>query len=211
MGFSLKIIQLGPVTTNCYLLMDDETKDLVVIDPAWDGELIVEAVDEMGGKLKEVWLTHAHFDHLGGLTDLKKGIDSDFDIGLHPEEKLLYENKGGASYFGLEIDDCPEATKWIADSDFVNVGEYKFQAFHTPGHTTGHLVFYCESESILFSGDLIFQGSIGRTDLPGGSFDQIIRSIKNKVFSLPDDTIIYSGHGPASNVGFERKNNPFLK
>lgn len=210
-GLIMKTLVLGPVTTNCYLIMDSDSKDLVVIDPGWDGEIILAEIERMGGKLKSVWLTHGHFDHLGGIAALLNGVGEDVKVCLHPDEKVLYENKGGASLFGLEIEDGPPISKWLKDGEKLTVGKFEFEVRHTPGHTTGHVIFYCDAERLLFSGDLIFQGSIGRTDLPGGSFDQIISSIKGKVMNLPDDTEILSGHGPSTSIGVEREFNPYIK
>ncbi len=211
MALTIKTLELGPVVTNCYLVMDSETKDLVVVDLGCDGSVILETIKEMGGKLKEIWLTHGHFDHLGGIAEIARGSDAKVEICIHPEDKILYENKGGASFFGLDIEAGPEPSVWLKDGLRFFVGKYEFEVKHTPGHSPGHVVFYCKEENILFSGDLIFQGSIGRTDLPSGSFDQIISSIKEKVLALPDETRIFSGHGPATSIGVERVYNPFIK
>jgi len=162
-------MELGPVVTNCYLIMDEESRDLVVIDPGWDGAVILEEIDNMGGKLKAVWLTHGHFDHLGGVAELVRGRESDVDICLHHEEKGLYENQGGAAFFGLSIDQGPEPKIWLRDDLILSEGNNEFKVLHTPGHTPGHVAFYYSAEKLLFSGELIFKNSIGRTDRTGGS------------------------------------------
>lgn len=209
MSLTIRVLELGPVLTNCYLVMDDETKELVVIDPGWDGDVILNEIEEMGGVLKGLWMTHGHFDHLGGVAALADR--KDVEICIHPEEKFMYDNQGGALYFGLKIDQGPEPTIWLDDVQVLTIGEYEFEVIHTPGHSPGHVIFHCSKENILFSGDLIFQGSIGRTDLPGGSYDQIISSIKESVLTLPEDTRILSGHGPETSVAKEKVHNPFLR
>ncbi len=210
MAIFVKMLELGPVLTNCYLIMDDDSRELVVIDPGWDGKVILQEIKMLGGVLSAVWLTHGHFDHLGGIADLVRGNETDVEVCLHPEDKLLYEDQGGAAFFGLSIEAGPKPKCWLKDGQELSVGRFGFEVRHTPGHTPGHVVFYCKKENLLFSGDLIFQSSIGRTDLPGGSFKQIMSSIKENVLTLPDNTKILSGHGPETTVGQERINNPYL-
>ncbi len=210
MAIFVKMLELGPVLTNCYLIMDDDSRELVVIDPGWDGKVILQEIKMLGGVLSAVWLTHGHFDHLGGIADLVRGNETDVEVCLHSEDKLLYEDQGGAAFFGLSIEAGPEPKCWLKDGQELSVGRFGFEVRHTPGHTPGHVVFYCKKENLLFSGDLIFQSSIGRTDLPGGSFKQIMSSIKENVLTLPDNTKILSGHGPETTVGQERINNPYL-
>jgi len=210
MAIFVKMLELGPVLTNCYLIMDDDSRDLVVIDPGWDGKVVLEEIDMMGGVLSAIWLTHGHFDHLGGIADLVRGTEMDVDVCLHPDDKELYENQGGAAFFGLSVEAGPEPSCWLKDGQELSVGRFGFEVKHTPGHTLGHVVFYCKKEKLLFSGDLIFKSSIGRTDLPGGSYEQIKSSIKEHVLTLPDITKILSGHGPETTVGQERIYNPYL-
>jgi len=210
MGLSLKVMELGPVVTNCYLIMDEESKELVAIDPGWDGAVILEEIANMGGEIKEIWLTHGHFDHLGGVAEMVKGKELEVKVCMHPEDRELYENQGGAAFFGLSIEPGPEPKVWLSDGQILSVGKHEFKVLHTPGHTPGHVVFHCSKEKLLFSGDLIFQSSIGRTDLPGGSYEQIIDSIKTKVLILPDETAILSGHGPSTTVVQEKAFNPFI-
>jgi hydroxyacylglutathione hydrolase len=211
MALTIKIIEVGPVAANCYLVMDSESRDLVVIDPGWDGVKILSEIEVLCGKLKALWITHGHFDHLGGVAELVKKVGDEIEICMNVEDKVLYENQGGASLFGFEIEPGPPVSTWLEDGQKLAVGEYEFEIKHTPGHSPGHVVFYCEGEKLLFSGDLIFQNSIGRTDLPSGSYEQIIASIKNKVMVLPDDTEILAGHGAGTSVGIERAANPFIQ
>jgi glyoxylase-like metal-dependent hydrolase (beta-lactamase superfamily II) len=208
-------IVLGPVATNTYLVGDQESKQAVVIDPAWDGAVLAEKIRQLDWKIQSVWLTHAHFDHFGGLADLLTGLElseqEDFFVGLHPKDMNLWRIKGGAIMFGVPLKSAPKPTHEFQEGELLSVGKYEFQVQHTPGHSSGHVVFHCESEGILFSGDLIFKQGIGRTDLLGGSFSKLMESIQRYVLPLPDETRIYSGHGPETTVGEERRLNPFIE
>lgn len=200
----------GPVDTNAYLLGDEQTKQAVVIDPAWDGRTIAAEATRRGWHLNAIWLTHAHFDHIAGAAAIAKEIVPQPALALHPEDFPLYQIKGGAILFGMEIEAGPKPTITLAHGQVLQVGTVQFQVRHTPGHTPGHVVFYSAAEGIVFCGDVIFRASIGRTDLPGGDFQTLINSIETQILSLPDETILYSGHGPDTRVGIERLTNPFL-
>jgi len=206
---------LGPVATNTYIVADMESKLAVVIDPAWDGDLLVKQIRQLGWKVQSIWITHAHFDHFGGLADLLSGLnlseEEDFFVGLHPKDLNLWKVKGGAIMFGVRMKSVPKPDHLFKEEEMLSVGKYQFQVNHTPGHSSGHVVFHCQSEGILFSGDLIFKQGIGRTDLLGGSYSTLMDSIQKHVLPLPDDTRILSGHGPETTVGEERRDNPFLK
>jgi hydroxyacylglutathione hydrolase len=202
---------LGSVETNTYIIADDLQKQAVVIDPAWAGEFLAREVRQHDWSLTGIWLTHAHFDHIAGTADLVREFRPAPGVALHPADLPLYRAQGGAGLFGFKIDPGPEPDMQLAGDDSLSIGEYIFEVRHTPGHTLGHVVFYCAPERVVFCGDVIFRGSIGRTDLPGGSFDQLMKSIQTQILSLPDDTRLYSGHGPETTVGFERRHNPFLQ
>jgi hydroxyacylglutathione hydrolase len=205
---------LGPVSTNTYLVGDPDTKQAVVIDPAWDGRKIHTEIQRGGWLLGGVWLTHAHFDHFGGLADLLEALgpdlEDDFYVGMHPKDLPLWKVKGGAIMFGIPIKKTPRPTHDFLEGEILQVGKYPFTVHHTPGHSPGHVIFHCAEEKTLFSGDVIFNQGIGRTDLLGGSYPALMESIQKWVLSLPDETVIYSGHGLDTTVGDERRGNPFL-
>jgi glyoxylase-like metal-dependent hydrolase (beta-lactamase superfamily II) len=204
-------LTLGPVATNSYLIADPETQEAAVIDPAWDGDIILAKAQERDWHIVHLWYTHAHFDHTGGAGDVVNGCNPPPTIAMHPDDYPLWQIKGGAGYFGVPLDDPgPEPNVELAHGQMLTLGRYRFEVRHAPGHTPGHVMFYCESEKVLFSGDVIFKSSIGRTDLPGGSYETLIRSIQEQVLTLPDDVRILSGHMGETRVGWERRGNPFL-
>jgi glyoxylase-like metal-dependent hydrolase (beta-lactamase superfamily II) len=202
---------LGLVETNTYLIADPETREAVVIDPASDGARIVAEAGERGWRIGSIWLTHAHFDHLAGAGEVADRLNPPPPVALHPEDYTLWRMQGGAALFGMRIDPGPEPTIDLQDGQVLHLGSNRFEVRHAPGHTRGHVMFYCPEHSVLFCGDVIFQGSIGRTDLPGGDYQTLLESIKSQVLALPDETRLLSGHGPESTVGFEREYNPFLQ
>jgi len=212
---NIETLVLGPVATNTYIVADPESKLAVVIDPAWDGDILVKKICQLGWKVQSIWITHAHFDHFGGLADLLSGLnlseEDDFFVGLHPKDRNLWKVKGGAIMFGVPMKSVPKPGHDFNEGEMLSVGKYQFQVHHTPGHSSGHVIFHCQSERILLSGDLIFKQGIGRTDLLGGSYSTLMDSIQKYVLPLPDDTRILSGHGPETTVGDERRENPFLK
>ena len=201
---------LGPVQTNTYLLGDSKTGEAVVIDPAWDGELILEEADSRGWRIGSIWLTHAHFDHLGGAAAVADGSQPPPPVALHPDDYWLWRLRGNAPLFGLEIDTGPEPTIELQHGQIMHLAGLEFETLHAPGHTPGHVMFYEPANGLLFCGDVIFQLSIGRTDLPQGNTEQLMTSIQTQVLTLPDATRLLPGHGPETNIGFERANNPFV-
>lgn len=202
---------LGPVETNSYLVADLDSKDAVVIDPAADGHILVQAAADRNWTIRKIWLTHAHFDHIAGTGDIRKLLTPSPEVALHNADKLLWQMQGGAPLFGMRIDPGPEPEISLDVNQRLSLGAQQFEVRHAPGHTPGHVVFYCSQEKVVFCGDVIFFQSIGRTDLPGGSYNTLIDSIRRQILSLPDDTRLLSGHGPESTVGHERRWNPFLR
>jgi hydroxyacylglutathione hydrolase len=167
----------------------------VVIDPAWDGKQILDAARQRGWRIGNIWLTHAHFDHIGGAAAIADASNPPVPVALHPDDYWLWRNEGGAPLFGLRIDPGPEPTIDLKQDMILHLGNTVFQVRYAPGHTRGHVMFYNAEANILFCGDVIFMGSIGRTDLPGGDYDQLIASIYQQVLTLPDETRLLSGHG----------------
>jgi len=201
---------LGPVSTNSYLVGEPKSRSAVVIDPAWDGETLAQEAARHNWQIKEVWLTHAHFDHIGGITGLLKCVIPAPQVALHNADLVLYSLQGGASFFGMRIEPAPAPNLSLTPGQVLTLGDTSFEVRHCPGHTLGHVVFYCAAEKVVFCGDVIFMGSIGRTDLPGGDYDTLIHSIQTQILTLPDETRLLTGHGDETTVGFERRTNPFL-
>jgi glyoxylase-like metal-dependent hydrolase (beta-lactamase superfamily II) len=208
----LEIISLvlGPVETNCYVVADTSVNEAVVIDPAWDGQVIAAAAQRRGWRITAIWLTHAHFDHIAGAAGVCRQVQPPPAVALHPGDLPLWEAQGGAPFFGMHIDPGPRPTLSLAHGQMLQAGGYSFEVRHTPGHTPGHVVFYCAPEKLVFCGDVIFMSGIGRTDLPGGSYPALLNSIQQQILTLPDATRLLSGHGPETTVGQERLENPFL-
>jgi len=201
---------LGPFGTNAYLLGDTRSHSAVVVDPAWDGELILEEATRRSWHIEQIWLTHAHIDHIGGIAELVKGIQPAPKIAIHPADLPLYSAQGGAALFGMHIGPTPEPNIHLRHGQILRLGEFDFETRHCPGHTPGHVVFCCAAEKVVFCGDVIFWGSIGRTDLPGGDYDTLMLSIHTQILCLPNETRLLSGHGGETTVGYERRENPFL-
>jgi hydroxyacylglutathione hydrolase len=210
---TLEIIDfvLGPVQTNAYLLADPQSGEAAVIDPGWDGEQILDEAQNRGWRIGNIWLTHAHFDHLGGAGAVADGSNPPPPVALHPEDYPLWRMQGGAPFFGMRIDPGPEPTIDLHHGQVLHLGSNRLEVRHAPGHTAGHVVFYCAAAKVCFCGDVVFGGSIGRTDLPGGNYQTLMNSIKTQILTLPDETRLLSGHGPATTVGEERRTNPFLQ
>jgi hydroxyacylglutathione hydrolase len=201
----------GPAQSNGYLVGDSESGTAIVIDPGWDGDVILKEAEKRGWRIAFIWLTHAHFDHFGGAAQISDGSNSHIEVALHPEDQPLWRALGGAPIFGFpDFDPGPEPTIPLENGMILHLGDHTFEVRHTPGHTRGHVIFVMNQEKLVFCGDLIFMMGVGRTDLPGGDWDTLMRSIKEHVLSLPDDFQLLPGHGPVTSVGQERRSNPFL-
>ena len=201
---------LGPVQTNAYLIADPVTGDAAVIDPAWEGDVILAEAKRRGWRIAHLWYTHAHFDHIGGAGAIADGLNPLPMVALHPADHTLWRLEGGASAFGFRIDPGPEPTIDLHDGQILRLGTAELHVRHTPGHTPGHCIIHAPESRVCFCGDLIFQGSVGRTDLPGGNWEQLVDSIRSKVFTMPDETRLLSGHGPETTVADERNSNPYV-
>jgi glyoxylase-like metal-dependent hydrolase (beta-lactamase superfamily II) len=201
---------LGPVDTNAYLVADPYKGEAAIIDPAWDGYFIASEAQKRGWNINQIWITHGHFDHFAGVKDLVEAIKPNPMVALHPGDLPLWRMQGGAPFFGMHISPVPDPNVSLSHRQRLDLSDIQFEVRHTPGHTPGHVIFYCADEKVAFCGDVIFMRGIGRTDLPGGNFTTLMRSIQMEILSLPDDTRLLSGHGPETTVGDEREENPFL-
>ena len=206
------IIGVTPFEQNCTLLWEEESKKAVVIDPGGDIEKIEAAIARESVSVEAIWLTHGHIDHAGGAMDLKESLGLEI-IGPHKADlPLLSALEDQARMFGLSEpvrNAVPD--RWLEEGDFLEIGAHKFEIFHCPGHAPGHIVFYHREANFAHVGDVLFSGSIGRTDLPGGDHAALLRSIKEKLMLWPDSTRFICGHGPSSTIGEERAHNPFLR
>jgi glyoxylase-like metal-dependent hydrolase (beta-lactamase superfamily II) len=202
---------LGPAQTNAYLAADPDSGDAAVIDPAWDGKLILSEARTRGWRIAHLWYTHAHFDHIGGAAEIADALNPLPLVALHPDDHVLWRAGGGGALFGFKIDPGPEPTIDFTHGQILRLGQAKFEVRYTPGHTLGHCVLYCAEAKVCFCGDLIFAGSVGRTDLPGGNWDTLEKSIREQIYTLPDETRLLSGHGPETTVGEEKQFNPFVR
>ncbi|WP_117193694.1 MBL fold metallo-hydrolase [Rhizobium terrae] len=206
------IIPVTPFQQNCTILFDDETKEGVVIDPGGDVPTIVETVRQNGITLKEIWLTHGHIDHAGGADELREILGTPV-IGPHEADRPLLERlEIQAEKFGVTMavrNVVPD--RWLTEGEKVSFGDHVFEVFHCPGHASGHVIYYNRKAGFAHLGDVLFNGSIGRTDLPGGDHETLLASIRDKVLPLGDEVGFICGHGPGGKIGEERRTNPFLR
>ena len=206
---SLKSMVMGPVETNVYFLINDETGETAVFDPAYAPEKILSFAERNKLKITSVLLTHGHFDHIGAVEDLKKKTNATVYASKN-EERLLKDPDLNESLMGYGYSVTVDADIYLSDGQFIEAAGFKIKMLATPGHTEGSCCYYIEDEKMLISGDTLFCGSVGRTDLPTGSMEQLINSIHEKILPLPDDIAVYPGHGEETDIGYERKWNPFF-
>ncbi len=205
------IVPVTPFQQNCTVLFDVDTKVGVVVDPGGDVDQILAALTEHGIKAGAIWITHGHIDHAGGAMALKEALDVDI-IGPHEDDKPLLanlENQGKRFGVSGDVRDCTP-DRFLTEGETVSFGDHRFEVLHCPGHAPGHVVYYNRDAKFAHVGDVLFRGSVGRTDLPGGDHAALIRSIKEKLLPLGDDIGFICGHGPGSRFGDERRGNPFL-
>jgi hydroxyacylglutathione hydrolase len=205
----LKTLVVGPFASNCYIVGSDSTKRGLIIDPGAEAKLILKTVNDLSLKIGLILVTHAHIDHIGALAAVKESTGAEFVIheseakaGLGMFSRMLSSVTGGS------FSQPPKPDRLLKDGDTIDIDDLRFTVLHTPGHSPGGISLY--GHGILFSGDTLFNHGIGRTDFPGCSYEQIMDSIQNKLMKLPDDTLVYPGHGPATTIGEERRGNPFF-
>jgi glyoxylase-like metal-dependent hydrolase (beta-lactamase superfamily II) len=205
----VNVVQIpnGAFLENCYVVIDEAVRQCVIVDPGEDAGLILRQVAAAGARPVAVWLTHAHLDHVLGVG--RVAAETGAPVFLHPADRALYDHvPQQAEAFGLRAEGVPPPDRAFAHGDEVRVGGLTFSVRHTPGHSPGSVCLV--GPGVVFAGDVLFQGSIGRTDLPGGDLDALLASIERELLVLPDSTIVYSGHGPQTTIGAERRGNPFL-
>ena len=201
---------LGPMENNTYVIADPDSGEAAVIDPSFDPDRILEDAQNRKLRIGLVLLTHAHFDHIAGAAQVANEFNPPVLIGLHPNDLELYAQGGGAAQFGFHIEPGPRPQLLLAEGQLLTIGSVELEVHHTPGHTPGHVIFACPQAGVVFCGDLIFAGSVGRTDLPGGSPELLMDSIQEHILTLPAETRLLSGHGPETTVAIEQATNPFL-
>jgi hydroxyacylglutathione hydrolase len=205
------IVPVTPFQQNCTLLWCAATKRAVVIDPGGDLPNIVRAIAQAAVTVEKIWLTHGHIDHVGGAAELKAKLDVPIE-GPHRNDLFLLENVlESARMFGIANAANVTPDRWLNEGDQVQVGELTFDVLHCPGHSPGSVAFINTDQHLAIVGDVLFAGSIGRTDLPGGSQQQLLKSIRDKLLPLDDDVTVLNGHGPVTTIGRERATNPFLQ
>jgi hydroxyacylglutathione hydrolase len=210
---TLEIVTLvqEPLPNNTYLIADSETRQAAVIDPSFEGQVVLDEAKRRGWSLRQIWLTHAHFDHIAGVEPIASAFAPPLLVGLHPADLELWDQAGGAEDFGFKIPQPARPEIMFYQGQILTLGQLKFMVRHTPGHTHGTVVFYCPEFRVLFSGDVLLKGGIGRTDLPGGNLIELKHSIRMQIASLPDEVRVLPGHGPETTLGEEKKSNPFLR
>lgn len=200
---------VGPLACNCYIVGDEATKQGMIIDPGAEGRTILRAVSELGLSIKLIVVTHAHFDHVGAVPAVKEATgaqlaihEADASMRLGPFARMMASISGGS------FSRTSQPERLLRDGDVIEIGGLRFTVLHTPGHSLGGISLY--GHGMVFTGDTLFNYGVGRSDFPGCSHSQLIDSIKRKLMSLPDDTIVYPGHGPPTTIGEEKRGNPFL-
>lgn len=205
----VKTIVVGPLETNCYVLWDESTKEAFVIDPGADVNEVKSVIESEGLKVKYIVNTHGHFDHVGGVAELKEATGA--ELAIHEQDApLLSDAHDHAVIFGVKVPEQPRPEVLLEDGSTLTAGGITLEVVHTPGHTPGGVCLYHRDGGVMFTGDTIFAGSVGRTDFEGGSFEELMESIKYKILPLDDAVRLMPGHGPATTVGEEKELNPFV-
>ncbi len=206
------IVPVTPFQQNCTLIWNEATKVGAIVDPGGDVPHILAAIKQVGMKPEKIILTHGHLDHVGGAAELKVALGNIPIEGPHKADEIIMQNveKQAATYGVPGTMKNATSDRWLVEGDTVMVAGHTFEILHCPGHSAGSVVFFNRAQRFALVGDVLFQGSVGRTDLPGGSHEQLIAAIKTKILPLGDDVTFICGHGPASTIGDERESNPFI-
>jgi glyoxylase-like metal-dependent hydrolase (beta-lactamase superfamily II) len=209
-SFKLQVEPLivGSLYSNCYLVWDDRVKKGAIIDPGDDSDIILKTVNELDLDIDYILATHGHFDHVGAVMPLKRNLKAEF-LAHKDDFFFIEDGENSARRWGIDIEQPPKPDQFIEDGDIIQIGNFKLEVLHTPGHSPGGVSFL--QNGMVFCGDTLFQGSIGRTDFRKGSFEELAKSIKTRLYTLPDATIVYTGHGPITTIGEEKRFNPFVK
>ena len=206
----LEKLTVGPFQENCYVVGDEKAGVGAIIDPGDEAARIAMAVEKTGLDIKSIIVTHAHIDHVGAVAVLTDEYAC--PVLMHEESEPLLEGlPTQAMMMGIRFGKVPGVDRYVEDEEIVEVGDLRLRSLYTPGHAPGHLAFYLRDEGLVLSGDALFAGSVGRVDLPGGSMEVLMRSIEERLLTLPEETEVYPGHGPWTTVGNERASNPFLQ
>ncbi len=206
----LEMLTVGPFQENCYVVGDEETGAGAIVDPGDEAARIALAVEQTNLEISQILITHTHIDHVGAVASLVDEYSC--QVLMHAEaEPMLGQLPTQAMMMGLRFGEVPTVDRHIEDEEVIELGGLQLRSLYTPGHAPGHIAFYIESEGLLLSGDALFAGSVGRVDLPGGSMEVLMRSIEERLLTLPDETRVYPGHGPETTIGNERVHNPFLQ
>lgn len=205
-----KQIPVGPLQENAYVIWHHENGEALIIDPGSEGQRIIQTIRELQANPKAILLTHAHFDHIGAVDDVRDEFD--IPVYIHEKEQHWLENPdlNGSARFPLGRITARKADEIISNEQTLTVGSFQIEVFETPGHSPGSISYYFNDGNVVFSGDALFQGSIGRTDIPFGDYNQLIQSIHDKLLTLPEETIVCPGHGPETTIANEMNANPFL-
>jgi len=203
----LTSLSVGPIETNCYILACDQTKKAIIIDPGDEAERILNLLQQNNLTPVTIVNTHGHFDHTSANADLKKATEA--SLLIHEKDAFMLPILSEtAAIFGLSVPNSPNADAFLIPGQTIDIGTLQLEIRHVPGHTPGSIALY--AKGFVFVGDSLFAGSIGRTDLPGGNLKELVESIRKELFTLPADTVVYSGHGPSTTIGEEIATNPFL-
>lgn len=204
------VVPVTPLQQNCTIVWDDQTKKAAVIDPGGEVSRLLQILEEQGLTLEKIWITHGHLDHAGGTAALKEATGAVIE-GPHRDDAFWIDQiEESGRMYGMPDAKGFTTDRWLEDGDRVYLGEVEFEVYHCPGHTPGHVVFFNRDARLAQVGDVLFQGSIGRTDFPRGNYDQLISSITTRLWPLGDDVRFVPGHGPMSTFGGERRSNPFV-